>query len=149
MMGRRTKYACIDSSCIKYFNKQKKLMGLFDFLKPQSPQQKRQEEMMQAIGAAAAQVIPGGKADVEAWGRRVHDAADGRLSTEESQFIFGAVTCLFALPGDKGEDRMVESILSRAGGKISRDQARSIFTVLCAYQRARQLRLAGVRPPET
>jgi hypothetical protein len=113
-------------------------MGLFDFLKPQTEQQKRQAELVRNLRAVSPAIIPGGKADIEAWSRRVYDAVDGRLTMEECQFIFGAVTFLFALPGDKSESRMVESILSRANGKISRDDARRIFMVLCSYQQARQ-----------
>jgi hypothetical protein len=38
---------------------------------------------------------------------------------------------------DKSESRMVEGILNRANGKISREDARRIFGVICAYRRVR------------
>jgi hypothetical protein len=55
-------------------------MGLFDFLKPQSSQQKCQAEMMRAVQASMPAIFPGGKADIEEWSKRVHDAVDGRLT---------------------------------------------------------------------
>jgi hypothetical protein len=123
-------------------------MGLFDFLKPQPSKQERLAKLVQELRAVSPVIIPGGKADIEAWGRRVHGAVDGRLTMEECQFIFGSVTFLFALPGDKSENRMVDSILGRANGKISRDDARRIFRVLCAYQEARQPQPKG-QPPSS
>lgn len=122
-------------------------MGLFDFLKPQPS---KQERLVRLLQAAAPAIIPGGKADIEAWGRRVHDAVDGRLTVEECQFIFGAVTFQFALPGDKSENRMVESILGRANGKISRDDAPEFsWSSACTSRRGRHTRKASHRPDET
>ena len=115
---------------------QNKIMGLFDFLKPQSSQQKRQAELLQKIQATMPVIFPGGKAETEEWSRRVYDSVDGRLTMQECVFIFGAISALFAMSEDKSESRMVEGILHRANGKISREDARRIFMVICAHQQA-------------
>src|SRR5664279_4856555 len=71
--------------------KPKKVMGLIDFLKPQSSQQKRQADLIRSVESAMPAMFPGGKADIEHWSRRVYDAVDGRLTLQECQFIFGAI----------------------------------------------------------
>jgi hypothetical protein len=109
-------------------------MGLFDFLKPKTTREKQQAELVRQLQAAMPVICPGGKAAQEEWTRRVYDAVDGRLTLQECQFIFGAINFLFVTSEDKSERRMVESILNRANGKISREDARKIFMVICAYQ---------------
>lgn len=92
---------------------------------------------MNAVQANLSTIFPGGKAEIEEWSKRVYDAVEGRLSLQESQFIFGAIRGLIEIANDKSESRMVESILSRANGKISREDACRIFMVVCAHARAR------------
>ena len=43
---------------------------------------------------------------------------------------------LFKLAEDKSENRIVDSILKRANGKISREDAVRIYRVVCAYYQA-------------
>jgi hypothetical protein len=111
-------------------------MGLFDFLKPKSSQENRQAQLMRAMKEAMPAIYPRGTADFKEWSERVYDAVEGRLTLDECQFIFGAITALFRLAEDKSENRMVESILSRANGKISREDALRIYRVVCAYYQA-------------
>jgi len=111
-------------------------MGLFDFLKPQSEQQKRRAQLMRAMQEAMPAIYPRGTADFKEWSKRVHDAVDGKLTPEECQFIFGAIVALFKLAEDKSEKRIVDSILNRANGKISREDATRVYRVVCAYYQA-------------
>jgi hypothetical protein len=82
-------------------------------------------------------IFPRGKPEIEEWSRRVFDAVGGRLTMQECYFIFSAITFLYLTADDKSESRMVESILNRANGKISREDALRIFMVICAHERAR------------
>jgi hypothetical protein len=111
-------------------------MGLFDFLKPQSEQQKRQSQLTRAMKEAMPAIYPRGTTDFKEWSRRVYDAVGGKLTLEECQFIFGAIVALFKLAEDKSENRIVDSILKRANGKISREDAVRIYRVVCAYYQA-------------
>lgn len=108
-------------------------MGLFDFLKPQSEQQRRQAQLMRAVKQAMPAIYPRGTADFRQWSERVYEAVGRKLTIEKSQFIFGAIVALFKLAEDKSEARMVDSILNRASGKISRDDAVRIYRIVCAY----------------
>ena len=81
-------------------------------------------------------IYPRGTADFAEWSKGVYDAVGGKLSMEECQFIFGAIVALFRLAEDKSENRMVDSILKRASGKITRDEATRVYRVVCAYYQA-------------
>lgn len=91
---------------------------------------------MRATKEAMPKIYPRGTADFNEWSQRVYDAVGRKLSLEECQFSFGAIVALFKLAEDKSEARMVDSILKRGNGKISREDAVRIYSVVCAYYQA-------------
>jgi len=104
-------------------------VGLFSFLRGKGDGGASPPE----IGRAIREVIfPNGESDMRDGAMAINTISKGKLTLRESTDLLGQVKTLFYIASDKGAERMVPSIVTRANGKLTKEQAHQVWEWLVA-----------------